>query len=178
VKFVYLVVFCSICLLPACREAASPEETKSADSSRTAEHVFPKLTGRVVDEANLLRPEQELDLSAKSQALEAQTGRQLVIVTVTTLNGQDPATYAKDLGTLWGIGRKSYNDGAILLVAPNERRVRIATGEGLATALPDEVAKQIIDRAITPQFRKGDMAGGIIQGTDALVSKLSRRSPP
>jgi uncharacterized protein len=164
-----------IALLPACsdRVAASPDETAERSVSANA---FPRLTGRVVDQADLLRPEQEIDVSAKSAALEAQTGRQFVIVTVDSLGGQDVTTYTRDLGRHWGIGHKDRNDGVILLVAPNERQARIAVGYGLEKTVTNGLAQEIMDERIVPRFREGDMPGGIVAGADALVAQLSR--PP
>src|SRR5918997_2053865 len=89
-----------------------------------AAQTFPQLTGRVVDQANLLSPEQELDLSSKSQALEAQTGAQFVVVTVNSLEGREIEDYGYRLGRHWRLGREKQDNGVILLVAPRERKVR------------------------------------------------------
>jgi uncharacterized protein len=112
-------------------------------------------------------------ISSKSEALEAQTGRQFVVVTVNSLDGQDSATYTRDLGNYWRIGRKGYNDGVILLVAPNERKIWIAVGDGLATVLPNAQAQQIVDELMLPYFRTDRMPEGITAGADALVHQLS-----
>ena len=109
--------------------------------------TFPPLTGRVVDNAHLLRPEQVLDLSSKSEALEAQTGRQFVIATVPSLEGRTIEDYGYRLGRTWAIGRKGEDDGVILLVAPNERKVRIETGYGARVFLTDAVSSVIIREA-------------------------------
>ena len=93
----------------------------------------------------------------------------MVVVTVTTLGGRDVADFARDLGNSWGIGRKCYNDGIILLVAPNERKVRIAVGYGLEKTLTHDLSKRIIDQQILPAFRRGDIPGGIEAGTQALI---------
>jgi uncharacterized protein len=135
---------------------------------------FPALTGRVVDQANVLRPDQKLDLSAKSKVLETQTGRQFVIVTVNSLAGQDAGTYARKLGNTWRIGDKERKDGAILLVAPNERQVWIATGDGLAKAFPNSAAQRVVDDVMVPKFRRGEMADGVVAGADAITAELSR----
>lgn len=142
----------------------------AASSSAT---TFPALTGRVVDDAQLLAPEQEVALSSKSAALEAATGNQFVVVTVPTLSGQDIAIFTRDLGRHWGIGRAGHDDGVILLVAPNERKVRIAVGYGLEKTLSDALCQQIIDEQILPRFRQGDLAGGIEAGVNALIARLS-----
>lgn len=135
--------------------------------------TFPKLTGRVVDQADLLRPEQEVDLASKSAALEAQTGRQLVIATVTSLEGRPIEDYGYRLGRTWAIGDKDKDDGVILLVAPNEKKVRIETGYGARVFLTDAVSSVIIREAILPRFKAGDFGGGIAAGTDQIIKTMS-----
>ena len=137
--------------------------------------TFPKLTGRVVDEAHLLRPEQVVDLTSKSEALEAQTGRQLVIATVPTLQGYPMEDYAYRLGRAWGIGQKGKSDGVILVVAPNERKVWIATGYGAGGFLTDAMAGVITRAAILPRFKQDppDYGGGIEAGADAIIKQMS-----
>ena len=135
--------------------------------------TFPTLSGRVVDQANLLRPEQELDISSKSAALEAQTGRQLVVATVNSLEGRPIEDYGYRLGRHWKIGDEKRDDGVILLVAPNEKKVRIETGYGARVFLTDAVSSIIIREAILPRFKAGDFGGGITAGTDAIVKQMS-----
>ena len=137
-----------------------------------AEPQFPPLTGRVVDAADLLPPEVEARLTAKLEALEAQSQRQLVVATVPDLNGYDIADYGYQLGRHWGLGDKERDDGALLLVAPNERKVRIEVGYGLEGYLTDALAALIIQNTILPAFRNGDFAGGIEAGTDAIIAQL------
>ena len=137
-----------------------------------AAQTFPELTGRVVDQANLLSPEQEIDLSSKSEALEAQTGRQFVVATVNSLEGREIEDYGYRLGRHWGIGRAEEDDGVILLVAPNEKKVRIETGYGAEGFLPDILAGRIIRNDIIPRFKAGDMAGGIMAGAGAILAQL------
>jgi uncharacterized protein len=136
---------------------------------------FPKLTGRVVDQANLLRPEQELDISSKSEALEAQTGRQFVVATVNSLEGVPIEDYAYRLGRAWKIGDEKRDDGVILLVAPSERKVWIATGYGAGAFLTDAVSGVIYREAILPQFKKSppDYGAGITAGADAIIKQMS-----
>ncbi len=138
-----------------------------------AAQTFPELTGRVVDQANLLSPEQELDLSTKSQALEAQSKRQFVVATVPSLQGYEIEDYGYRLGRHWGIGSKEEDDGVILLVAPNEKKVRIETGYGAEGFLPDILAGRIIRDVILPRFRAGDVPGGIMAGADAILRQMS-----
>lgn len=135
--------------------------------------TFPKLTGRVADAANLLSPEQEIALDRKLAALETANQRQLVVATIPDLQGYAIEDYGYRLGRAWGIGRKTVNDGALLIVAPNERRVRIEVGYGLEPIVTDALSSVIIQSRILPAFRNGDMAGGIIAGADALIELLS-----
>ena len=137
--------------------------------------TFPQLTGRVVDQADLLRPEQELDISSKSQALETQTGRQFVVATVKSLEGHPIDDYAYRLGRAWKIGDEKRDDGVILLVAPNERKVWIATGYGAGAFLTDAMSGVITREAILPQFKKNppDYGAGITAGADAIIKQMS-----
>ncbi|WP_066730514.1 YgcG family protein [Caulobacter sp. CCH9-E1] len=135
--------------------------------------TFPPLTGRVVDEAQVLSPDTERELSDKLENLETTTGRQLVVATVSSLQGYPIEDYGYQLGRTWGIGQKGENNGVILLVAPNERKVRIEVGYGLEPVLTDALSSVIIQSAILPKFRDGDLSGGVVAGTDALVEQLS-----
>ncbi|UAL10393.1 TPM domain-containing protein [Caulobacter segnis] len=134
---------------------------------------FPPLTGRVVDDAQILSPDVERDLTTKLENLETTTGRQLVVATVPSLQDYPIEDYGYQLGRTWGIGEKDKDTGAILLVAPNERKVRIEVGYGLEPVLTDALSSVIIQSAILPKFRDGDMEGGIVAGTNALVEQLS-----
>ena len=133
---------------------------------------FPALTGRVVDNANILSPADEAALTAKLEALETQTQRQLVVATVPDLQGYDIADYGYRLGREWGIGDADRNDGALLLVAPTERKVRIEVGYGLEGYLTDALSSIIIQKTIIPRFRADDYPGGIMNGTDAIIAQL------
>lgn len=135
--------------------------------------TFPKLTGRVVDEANILSPAAEAALTAKLEGLETATGHQLVVVTLPSLQDQEIEDFGYQLGRAWGIGDEKKNDGALLIVAPNERKVRIEVGYGLEGVMTDALSSVIIQSAILPKFKAGDMEGGIVAGTDALVRQLS-----
>lgn len=138
-----------------------------------AAQTFPELTGRVVDQANLLSTTQELELAAKSEQLEKQTGRQFVVATVGSLEGLEIEDYGTRLGRHWKIGDEKRDDGVILLVAPNEKKVRIETGYGAEGFLPDILAGWIIRDDILPRFRSGDMSGGILAGADRIIQQLS-----
>ena len=135
--------------------------------------TFPALTGRVVDDAGILPPEVEAQLTAKLEALEKQSQRQLVVVTLPSLQGYEISDYGYQLGRSWGIGSKERNDGAMLIVAPNERKVRIEVGYGLEPVLTDGMSFLIINNAILPRFKAGDLPGGIVAGTDAIVQQIT-----
>ena len=141
-------------------------------ASPAAAQNFPPLTGRVVDQADLLRPEQEFDLKSKSEALEAATKRQFVVATVKSLEGRTIEEYGYQLGRHWKIGDEKRDDGVILLVAPNEKKVRIETGYGARVFLTDAVSGLIVQNTILPKFRQGDMAGGIMAGADQIIDQM------
>jgi uncharacterized protein len=141
--------------------------------AQTSQIQFPKLTGRVVDAANILPPDEEARLTQKLEALEKQSRRQLVVATVPSLEGYEISDYGYQLGRAWGIGQKGTNDGAILLIAPTERKVRIEVGYGLEGTLTDGMSFLIINGQILPRFKAGDMPGGIEAGTDAIIKQLS-----
>ena len=137
-----------------------------------AAQTFPKLTGRVVDQAHLLTPAQIVDISSKSEALEAASGRQFVVATVNSLEGRPIEDYGYRLGRVWGIGQEGKDDGVILLVAPNERKVRIETGYGARVFLTDAVSSVIIRESILPAFKAGDMGAGIVAGSDKIIGMM------
>ena len=162
--------FAAVALALATLASCDKPSTRRAEAAHGERAIA--LNVRVTDAANILTPDQEADLSAKSENLERKTGHQLVVVTVTSLGGQDVATFTRNLANQWGIGRKDYNDGVVLLVAPNERKARIEVGMGLEKVLPNERCQQVMDTAIIPHFRQGDMAGGIEAGVDSLIDRL------
>lgn len=134
--------------------------------------TFPKLTGRVVDQANLLDPAQEAALTSKLASLENQSQRQFVVATISDLEGYDDSDYGYRLGRAWGIGDKERNDGLLLLVAPNDRKVRIEVGYGLEGIMTDALSHRIIQDKILPAFRSNDYAGGINAGVDSVIAQL------
>jgi len=138
-----------------------------------AAQTFPPLTGRVVDQAHLLTPAQVQDLTSKSEALEAQSKRQFVVATVNSLEGYPIEDYAYRLGRYWKIGSGKANDGVLLVVAPKERKVWIATGYGAGGFLTDAMSGIITREAILPRFKAGDMGGGIVAGADAIIKQMS-----
>jgi uncharacterized protein len=134
---------------------------------------FPALTGRVVDGANMLSPTVETNLTGRLAALESQTGRQLVVVTVPDLEGYPIEDYGYQLGRQWGIGEAKANDGVLFIVAPNERKVRIEVGYGLEPILTDALSSVILQTAVIPRFKAGDMEGGVVAGADAVADQLA-----
>jgi uncharacterized protein len=135
--------------------------------------TFPALSGRVVDAANILSPQVETDLTTKLENLEKTTGRQVVVATVPDLQGYEIEDYGYQLGRTWGIGQKGTNTGALLIVAPNERKVRIEVGYGLEPILTDALSSVIIQTVVLPKFKAGDLQGGVTAGTDAIIQQLS-----
>jgi uncharacterized protein len=133
---------------------------------------FPPLTGRVVDNAEILSPAAEAKLTAELAALEKQTGHQLVVATLPTLQGYEIEDYGYQLLRTWGIGRKGEDDGAILIVAPNEKKVRIEVGYGLEPVLTDALSSLIIHRAILPAFREGRYEDGVVAGAEQIVRQI------
>ncbi|MBS0331316.1 MAG: TPM domain-containing protein [Proteobacteria bacterium] len=144
-----------------------------ATAANAAAPKFPPLTGRVVDDAHILSPQATEKLTGELAALEQQTGHQLVVATVPDLQGHEIEDYGYQLGRAWALGRKGVNDGAILLVAPNERKVRIEIGYGLEPVLTDALTSVILQRKVLPQFKAGHMEQGVVDGTEALIAQLS-----
>jgi uncharacterized protein len=134
---------------------------------------FPPLTGRIVDQAGIIPAETRETIEPKLIRLEAESGIQLVVATVTSLQGQEIEPYANELFRSWRLGEKAKNNGILLLVAPNEKRVRIEVGYGLEGTLTDALAKVIITNAITPRFKVGDFGEGISRGIDDIITVLT-----
>ncbi|MCH2553032.1 TPM domain-containing protein [Alloalcanivorax venustensis] len=133
---------------------------------------FPELSGRVVDNAELLSPAQEQALTERLATEEQQSSNQIVVVTLADLQGYDIADYGVRLGREWGIGQEGTDNGALLLIAPNDRRVRIEVGYGLEGALTDATSSSIIRNDIQPAFRRGDFAGGINAALTSIFAAI------
>ncbi|MES2120635.1 MAG: TPM domain-containing protein [Pseudomonadota bacterium] len=145
-------------------------------ASPAAAQTFPENKGSpVVDQAGILRPEQVMDLKSKSEALLAQSGRAFAVATVKSLEGRDVDDYAYRLGRYWKLGSAKNDDGVLLLVAPNERKVAIATGYGAGAYMTDAMSGIIIREAILPRFKQNppDYGGGIEAGADAIIKQMS-----
>jgi len=135
--------------------------------------VLPPLTGRVVDQANVLPAETSAAIERKLADLESRSGIQLVVATVSSLQGQEIEPYANELFRNWKLGEKTKNNGVLLLVAPNEHRVRIEVGYGLEGTLTDALSKVIVANAMAPRFKAGDFGGGISRGIDDIITVLT-----
>jgi uncharacterized protein len=133
-------------------------------TAAAAAPAFPKLTGRVVDDAGLLSAEDRRTIEADLKALEEKSSDQVVVVTLPSLQGYTIEDFGYQLGRHWGIGTARLNNGVLLIVAPNERKVRIEIGRGLEPILTDALSKIIIENGILPRFRAGDFPGGIKAG--------------
>lgn len=155
-------------MLAACSSAAPAQQPQRAG------YDYPALTGRVVDGAHLLSAQQIATLDARLAAGERQSKHQFVVITVKSLGGHDIKDYSLGLFNGWAIGRKGYDDGVGLLVAPNERKARIEVGYGLEKALTDAEANAIMDRDILPRFKEADMAGGIAAGSEAIIREITQ----
>ncbi|ODS03924.1 hypothetical protein AUC71_06995 [Methyloceanibacter marginalis] len=145
----------------------------SAILPASAEPTFPTLSGRVVDDANLLSPEDEQTLTEELKQLEDKSSDQLVVVTLPSLQGYTIEDFGYRLGRHWGIGTKALDNGVLLIVAPNERKVRIEVGYGLEPLLTDALSKIIIENGILPRFRTGDFSGGIKDGVRDIALALT-----
>ena len=143
-----------------------------------AVQAVPALSARVIDQTGTLRAEQLRALEAKLQAFEQAKGTQIVVLMVPTTAPEDIVDYAQRVGDAWKIGRKEVGDGLLVVIAKNDRTLRIATSKTLEGAVPDLAARQVIDRAMTPRFREGDFAGGIEAGLDQLMALVRGEKLP
>jgi uncharacterized protein len=141
---------------------------------------FPGLTGRVVDEAGILSPQFKQEISAQLAAHEQATTNQVVVVTLKSLRGDDISDYGYQLGRHWGIGQKDKNNGVLLIIAPNEKKLRIEVGYGLEGALTDAESRSIIERIIKPALRQNDFQQAIRGGVSAILAAINGeyRAPP
>jgi uncharacterized protein len=134
---------------------------------------FPELTGRVVDQANVLPASTRSALETKLTDLENKSGIQLVVATIASLEDSDVESYANQLFRAWKLGERPKNNGVLLLVAPKQRKVRIEVGYGLEGTLTDALSNVIITNQVVPKFKAGDFAGGIERGVDGIIAALT-----
>jgi uncharacterized protein len=162
-KLPWYAVLLALCVLGAAAQAA-PQ--------------FPKLTGRVVDAAGVLSADTVQALDASLARHEKETSNQVVVVTLKDLQGYAIEDFGYQLGRHWGIGQAGRDNGALLIVAPGERAVRIEVGYGLEHALTDAVAHNIIQTVILPMFRQGDYDAGVRAGVAAMLAAIGGTYEP
>ena len=143
-----------------------------------AQIQFPDLIGRIVDEANLLSPENEAIVDKMLRDHEAETSNQVVVVTLQSLQGRSIEEFGVELGRHWGIGQADTDSGVMLIIAPNERQVRIEVGYGLESILTDARASVIIQNEIIPPFRSGDRTKGVVDGVAEILDVLAAGEVP
>jgi uncharacterized protein len=148
------------------------------EGATAVEVQFPQLTGRVVDEAGLLTPAERQSLTETLKAHEEATGNQVVVVTLRSLQGTPIEDYGYQLGRFWGIGQQGKDNGVLLIVAANERKVRIEVGYGLEGALTDATSRVIIERIMAPAFQSGQFGPGIVAGVGAILKVISNERGP
>lgn len=138
----------------------------------------PALSSHVIDTTATLSAAQQQALDAKLAAFEASSGAQVVVLVVPSTAPEDIASYANRVGNAWKIGRRDIGDGLILLVAKNDRKLRIEVAKTLEGAIPDLMAKRVIDQAIAPRFKEGDFAGGIDAGLEQIMGLIRGEALP
>jgi uncharacterized protein len=143
-----------------------------------ADVAVPPLTGRVVDQTGTLSGDTVASLSQKLKDFEARKGSQIAVLIVPTTAPETIEQYSIRVAEAWKIGRKKVDDGAILLIAKNDHKLRIEVGYGLEGALTDVTAQRIIDEVITPKFKSGDFTGGISDGVDRIIGVVNGEPLP
>ena len=138
----------------------------------------PPLVTRVTDQTGTLDAAQRQALEAKLSAFEQQKGTQIAVLMIATTRPEDIAAYANRVGNAWKIGRKDVGDGVLVLVAKNDRKIRIEVAKTLEGAVPDLAAARIIDEVMTPRFRQNDFAGGLDAAADQLIARISGEALP
>ncbi|TWA91040.1 TPM domain-containing protein [Bradyrhizobium stylosanthis] len=144
----------------------------------SADVAVPQLTGRVVDQTGTLSSSDIAALTQKLRDFETRKGSQVAVLIVPTTQPETIEQYAIRVAEAWKIGRKKIDDGAILVVAKNDRHLRIEVGYGLEGALTDVTSRRIIDEIITPKFRTGDFGGGISDGVDRMIKVIDGEPLP
>src|SRR3990172_6626642 len=139
--------------------------------------ALPALTGRVVDRAGILSPDEEQSLTRKLETIENETSVQFVIATIPSLEGEPIEDYSIRLAGEWKIGQRGLDNGAIILVVPSERRIRIEVGYGLEPVIPDGLAGRIIRERIAPAFRDENYYQGLLAAVEGLELAARREYP-
>lgn len=139
---------------------------------------IPPLSARVIDQTATLTDSQRRALEDKLAAFERERGSQVVVLLVRTTAPEDIADYTQRLGDAWKIGRQEVGDGVLLVVAKDDRTLRIATAKAVEGAIPDLIAHRIIEGAITPRFKQGDFYAGLDAGVDQILARLKGEELP
>src|ERR1700744_3106372 len=143
-----------------------------------ADVAVPPLTGRVVDQTGTLSSDTVASLSQKLKDFEARKGSQIAVLIVSTTAPETIEQYSIRVAEAWKVGRKKVDDGAILLIAKNDHKLRIEVGYGVEGALTDVTAQRIIDEVITPKFKSGDFTGGVCEGVDRIIGVINGEPLP
>jgi len=143
-----------------------------------ADVAVPSLTARVTDLTGTLTSAQQAALEEKLQAFEVEKGSQVAVLMVPTTEPEDIEQYSIRVAEKWKLGRKGADDGALLIIAKDDRRVRIEVGYGLEGVLTDAMGKRIISDDIVPRFKQGDFYGGVTAGVERILSVISGESLP
>jgi len=144
----------------------------AALSGAAAQDLPPRPDGPIYDGANIISEGEEQLLDARLRDYNRATGRAIIVATVPSLDGAEIETYAQELAELWNIGGAESENGLLFLVAPNDRRMRIATARGPQERMTDIMSGRIIRDVVTPRFKAGDLSGGIVAGVDAIIGQL------
>ena len=155
-----------VALLASALLAACSAQQGAADES--------VLDGRVRDLAGILDAESEARLTARLDEAERLYGPQVAIVTVASLDGRPIEQFTTDYANEWGLGDEDRDDGIVILIAPNDRKVRIGTGLGIETTYPDAWAQEVIDKTLLPQFRQSNYGRGLEAAVDMIVARMKR----
>lgn len=161
-------LFCALAVLGVCAHAASDDGLQA----------IPALNARVIDQTGSLSAEQKTQLENKLAAFEKDKGSQIVILLLPSTAPEDIAAYAHRVGDAWKIGRKEVGDGLLIVVALQERKIRIEVAKALEGAIPDLAAKRIINQAMQPAFRVGDFAGGLNAAVDQIAARIAGEALP
>lgn len=143
-----------------------------------AQPAIPTLTGRVVDRASILSEETERTITTLLAQHEDSTSNQIAVLTIPSLEGGNLESYSLDVARTWALGSAERNNGVLLLIAYNDRKIRIEVGYGLEGDLPDVLAQRIIDYEMTPAFRNGDFDGGTLNGVRSIVGTIQGTYAP
>ena len=157
-----------LCMLACCATLALAQDVLPV----------PALTGRVIDQSGTLKPDQVAALSAKLQSIEERRGTQIVVLMVPSTLPEDIAAYAQRVADSWKIGRRDVGDGLLIVVAKNDRRIRIEVAKALEGAVPDAAAGRIINEQIAPAFKANDYAGGLNLAIDRLEQRIAGEGLP